>query len=370
MTRVGIFVPSLRGGGAERVTVTISNGLAAAGHRVDLVLVRAEGPYLREVSPSVRMIDLGRSRASACLPGLIRYLRANRPEVILSVTNYANVVAIVARALAGVPTRVVVSEHSTPSNELASGLKSAMLRAVMRLTYPLADGVIAVSRGISEELQRDFGVPLERLHTIHNPIDVAAVRRFANERPQHPWLAPGRPPVLLAAGRLVPEKDYPTLLAAFARLRKERPLRLVILGDGPELQRLTDLAKALGVGDDVDFLGFVGNPWGWMAACSVYVLSSRWEGLPTVLIEAMACGAPIVSTDCRNGPNEILQGGLYGDLVPVGDEVALADSIGRQLSRGQRTDFSDCLQRFEIDTVMDAYARTLQLQPGSERARG
>jgi glycosyltransferase involved in cell wall biosynthesis len=228
----------------------------------------------------------------------------------------------------------------------------------VRLWYGRADAVVAVSKGVADELAALGEVPREKVHVIHNPIDSGRIIRQAEAQPEHPWFQPGQPPVLLAAGRLHPQKDYPTLLRAFASLRKARKLRLAILGEGRERPRLEQLIGDLGIGEDVRLLGFQQNPFAFMARAAVFVLSSAWEGLGNVLIEALACGCPVVSTDCPHGPSEILEKGRYGALVPVGDPQELAHAIVAALERP--ADARAGVERaraFDIQNIAEQYVQ-------------
>lgn len=324
--RLAIFTSRLGGGGAERAMLKLAGGLVDRGCRVDLVLSRAEGEYLAEVSAAVRIVDLGADRVLTSLPSLVRYLRRERPAAMLASLNYVNIVALWARRLAGVQTKLVVNEQNTLSLDAphSSRRRHRMLPRLARRFYPWADGIVAVSRGSADDLARTAHLSRERIEVIHNPIVTPELRELATETLDHPWLRPGEPPVLLAVGRLSPQKDFGTLIRAFALLRRTRVARLVILGEGPERAGLESLVAAMGLDGSVDLPGRVLNPYPYMSRADAFVLSSRWEGLPSVLIEALFCGAPVVATDCPSGPVEILEGGRHGLLVPVGDVDALA----------------------------------------------
>ena len=357
---IAIFIPSLRGGGAERVMVTLANGFAERGHRVDLVLTRAEGPYLPEVCSAVRIVDLNKGRVLASLVPLARYLRRERPHAMLSALNHANIIAILARKVSGAPTRMVVSEHNSLTSLQETRAGRRMLR-LMRRFYPLADGVVAVSRAMAAELHEQLDIPLDRISAIPNPLDIDAIRAQARSVPDHPWLKSDQPPVILAVGRLEPQKDYPTLLEAFARVRKNNDARLVILGEGSLRAELEERIHHLELQDVVDMPGFQPNPFGWMGACSVYVLSSRYEGFPTSLLQAMACGAKIVSTDCPTGPVEILEDGKWGRLVPVGDADALAKEIVAALATPPFSAQEESVYRFSLQRILKSYAAVLSI---------
>lgn len=364
MNRIALFLPSLRGGGAERVMVTLANAIAGRGYPVDLVLAKAEGPYRNDVSSGVRVVDLQAGRVIKGLLPLAHYLRRERPVAMLAAQTHANTVALLARILARVATRVVVSERITISvvNGRAKGLVARLNYVLVPSLYRRADGICTVSRAASADLVSFARLPAAAVKTIYNPFDLGRIERLATEGVDDPWLRPGQPPVLLAIGRLAEQKDFSTLIRAFARLRSQRPLRLLVLGEGELRPMLEALLAQCGLtADDVRMPGFVSNPYAYLARCSVFVLSSRFEGLPGVLIEALACGAPVVSTDCPSGPDEILEGGRWGSLVPVGDVDALAGAIAATLDtpRNQLPDVRQRAQDFEQERAVDAYLKLL-----------
>lgn len=330
---LAIFLPSLVGGGAERMMLNLARGMAEAGMAPDLVVANAEGPYRSLVPPGCRLIDLGSLRVLGALPGLVRYLRRRRPEALLAAMDHANMVALLARVLARVPTRICVSVRSNLSQEALHSplVLGRLMPRLARIFYPRAEAVIAVSQGVADDLSALLGEGRARILVIPNPVVTPELEMLAAESPDHPWLQAGGPPVILAAGRLVQQKDYPTLIRAFAALGVERGLRLLILGEGPDRAALEALIRELGLAGRVELTGFCENPFAYMARARLFVLSSAWEGLPGVLIQAMACGTPVVSTDCPSGPHEILVDGRYGPLVPVGSVEALAEAMARTL---------------------------------------
>lgn len=361
---IAIYLPSLRGGGAERAMATLANGFADRGLKVDLVLVRAEGPYLSEVSPGVCIVDLQSNRVLTSLPGLVRYLRRERPQAMLSALNHANVIAVVARMLAGVPVRLVVSERNNVSlsGSSSKNLRSRVVLHMMRWAYRKTDGVTAVSGGVADDLANAINLPRDRISVIFNPVVTPELIEKSRMPLKHPWLGEGKPPVILGVGRLTPQKDFVTLIRAFAQVRTVRNCRLVILGEGELRAELEQLVASLGVQDNVQLPGFADNPFAWMSRVRLFVLSSRWEGLPNVLIQAMACGAAVVSTDCPSGPDEILEGGKWGRLVPVGDEEALAEAMVTLLEMPENQ-LSDVRQRaggFRPELAVDAYLKILR----------
>jgi glycosyltransferase involved in cell wall biosynthesis len=327
---VAFFVPSLRGGGAEKVTVTLANAFARKGLKVDLLLAQAEGPYLKDALPDVRVVDFKVTRVLKSIPKLVRYLSTEKPDCLLSALNHANLAAIIARLFASFSCRLVVAEHTTPSRSRDANMRGRLVKSLIGFVYRLADGVVAVSQGVKDDLCR-LGVPSSKVAVVYNPIVSAELYDKARQDCPHPWLDSDLL-VVLAVGRLEPAKDFATLIRAFSLLRGTNA-RLIILGEGSLRSELSALVGSLGLSESVDMPGFTDNPYAYMSRAAVFAMSSRWEGLPTVLIEALACGAPVVCTDCPSGPSEILEGGKWGALVPCGDLEALASALEQKLSR-------------------------------------
>lgn len=355
--RFAVFSPDMAGGGAERAALQLAGGLAGRGHPTDLVLASANGPRMTEIPTSVNVVDLDARRVLTGIPPLISYLRDVKPDAMVSILDHSNVAALWARRLAGHPTRLVVVEQNNLSTAAANAksLQDRLMPRVINLFYPWADAVVAVSAGVLEDLRHHATrVEPDRLRVIYNPIVSEGIAENAAEPVDHPWFQ-GEDQVFVAAGRYRPQKDFPTLLRAFAILRSKRRARLVILGDGPDRTELESLVGELGVGDDVDLHGYTDNPYAFFSKATAFVLSSRWEGLPTVLIEALSCGAPVVSTDCPNGPKEILAGGRYGHLLPVGDVEALARGLEMALDGDIPNPPMESWTPYTLDAVVDDY---------------
>jgi glycosyltransferase involved in cell wall biosynthesis len=359
--RVAIFTASMDGGGAERAMLKLAGGIADQGYDVDLVLSRAEGHYLDEVPDSVRIVDLHARRVLSSIPGLVRYLRRERPNAMLTSMNYVNIVGIWARTLARVDTRLIVNEQNALSLEAAHSprRRHRLMPRLIKRFYPWADGVTSVARGTADDLVSTAGVSPNLIEVVHNPIVTTELRELVAAPLDHPWFAPGEVPVVLGVGRLAPQKDFGTLIRAFARVIVRRPCRLMILGDGPERSSLEALVDERGLTGSVDLPGWVSNPYPYMAHAGVFVLSSRWEGLPSVLIEALFCEVPVVATDCLSGPREILEGGRYGALVPVGDEEALAAAIETALAGELSPPPAESWEPYEQETVVRRYLQVL-----------
>jgi glycosyltransferase involved in cell wall biosynthesis len=359
--RLALFYGFFGGGGVERCLINLAQGFLDRGLRVDVVLGQAGGPHLAKLPAAVRLIDLNASRQLARLPKLARYLRHERPSALLAAGHFTNEIAVCARALAQCRTRVIVAEHNTLSRaarpEAAHKQRLRLLSS--RLCYPWADGIVAVSRGVACDLASIIGCALERIRVIYNPVVTQELLAKAHADLHHAWFRPGAPPVILGIGKLEAQKDFPTLIRAFAQVRAQRTARLMILGWGPDRPQLEALIKDLRLAPDVELAGHVANPYAYMSRAAILALSSAWEGLPTVLIEALAVGLPVVSTNCPSGPAEILGNGHRDLLTPVHDHGALAAAILRVLSGCTRPVAPQRLDAFRADTVVEQYLEVM-----------
>jgi glycosyltransferase involved in cell wall biosynthesis len=359
--RLAVFLPGLYGGGAERTMLSLAGGFAERGHDVDLILAKTEGPYVDQIPDNVRLVELHAARTLTSLPGLVRYLRRERPVAMVSALSRASLIAARARKWTGLPSFLAVCEQNTVSVSAreATAWRKRFVPQLARAFYPWASAVVGVSQGVVDDLVENVRLPRELVKVVYNPGVTDDLQRRSQEAPDHPWFQGDRPPVLLAVGALIPQKDYPNLLHAMVRVRASTPARLVILGEGRDRPMLEALISELGLGDAVALPGFVKNPYAYMSAADVFVMSSGWEGLPTVLVEALCCGARIVSTDCPSGPREILRAGEYGRLVAVGQPDQLAEAILETLGSEVRRPPPESWQPYTLDAVVDDYLALL-----------
>ncbi|MBI5526060.1 MAG: glycosyltransferase [Deltaproteobacteria bacterium] len=359
--RVALFIPNLEGGGAERVTVNLANGFASRGMSCDVVAASANGVLADELCRSVRVIDLGASRVVRSVIPLARYLHRERPRVLISALDYANACALVAAKLSFAGTKVVVAVHISRSmaSANASGFKDWVLRAMIRHGYPLAEGIVAVSAGAADDLAVHAGIDRRRIAVIYNPIVGGALWEKAAESVSDPFVGEGVP-LVLGMGRLARQKDFPNLVSAFSTLRRKRVAKLLILGEGEERKAIEALIARLGLGSEVGLPGYVKNPYPYLKKAAVFALSSAWEALPTVLIEALALGTPIVSTDCPCGPREILGSGAWGRLVPPGNAAKLAEALEAAIEQPPRPAPKAAWERFEICRGVKTYVDLLE----------
>ncbi|MEM9440965.1 MAG: glycosyltransferase [Pseudomonadota bacterium] len=386
---LSFLIPTGAGGGAQRVMVTLANEIARRGRRVDLVVGRAQGPFLQSIGDHVRLVTLEKSnpmrgrwaawRADPAgtaalvrpfllplstsdmvsrLPALTRYLRQNRPDVMMSAKVHTNLVALLARRAAAVSTRIVVSERGDYGDKVKNSRRWRWRHVppLMRRLYADADAIISVSQDLAERLPGYTGLAPDRIQVLHNPVVSSSLHRQADEPIDHDWFASGEPPVILAVGRLEPRKGFQDLIAAVGKIVEKRPIRLMIFGEGklrPALERQT---ADLGLSNVVAMPGWCPNPFAYMARAALFVLPSHYEGLPGVLIQALACGCPVVATDCPTGPREILDGGRFGELTPVGDVDAMADAIIAAIAAPHPKAMLQARgNEFSVDRAVDRY---------------
>jgi glycosyltransferase involved in cell wall biosynthesis len=404
--KVAIYLRSMESArGAEQAAAALAGGLARRGHDVTFLVEERAGFLLDDLAagePPVRVVDLHDAPVSALAdrvlrlrallralvaPGALRragtawvaptfrlvwgdepplaairgFVERERPDAFVAQLNYPNLVALLAKPYCRVPTRFVVTVQNHLSTA-AANTKSRWVRAVPLLVkrfFGEADAIVAASRGVAEDIASLAGARAP-ISVIHNPGFRPEIEALAAPPAGDPWLdAPG-PPVVLAVGKLKPQKDFPTLLRAFRALREKRPARLVILGEGDGLESLEALARELGVAEDVRFAGFVRNPYPHYARASVFALSSIFEGFANVVSEALACGCPVVATDCPSGPAEILDGGRFGRLVPVRDADALATALAETLDAPPpRERLRERARAFSLDAVLDQWEALL-----------
>ena len=362
---LAVFVAELAHGGVGKMRVHLINEFARRGLRIDLLLARTNSPYLDKVNPAIRIVKTGTSHALFGVPRLARYLATEKPRAMLTQRVRVNVLALRAKNLVRSNTEIFVTANTNITRQLesATAQKRAKQYALLRQYYPQNSGIIAVSRGVGDDLAQILDWPPAQIKTAPNPVITPELYRLAAEPVEHPWFSDNGAPIILGVGRLEPQKDFPTLLRAFALLRRQRPCRLLILGEGKLRPELTALAQQLGIADDLQMPGFATNPYPCMARANLFVLSSLWEGSPNGLTEALALGTPLVATDCPNGPNEILEQGKYGPLVPMGDVTALADAMQKTLDNPpDRTILREAAQRrYTVEQSATAYLEAMGL---------
>lgn len=361
---VAIFLPSLGEGGIERVYLNLARAFVRAGFRVDLIVAQRCGARQSEVPSGVRVVDLDAHRRGTLwlVPGFLRYLRGTCPRAVLACSGL-NLLAVWTKLYLSSRPVVVITVHNTLSVQFANlgHRHRAILPPVLATFYPRADAIVAVSNGVAEDLCRFLGLDRARIEVLHNPVVTEDLFARMEEPLEHCWFREVEPPVVLGVGSLIPRKDFATLLRAFALVRRQCRARLVILGEGDEREHLERLVRELGLEADVQLPGFVNNPYPYFRLASLFVLSSRWEGLPTNVIEALACACPVVATDCP-GAREILEDGRHGRLVPVGDVEAMAQAMLETLDEPPtRERLQQRAMEFHVDRIVARYRDVLCL---------
>jgi glycosyltransferase involved in cell wall biosynthesis len=362
--RIAIFLATSGHSGVDRIMQHLIPEIARRGYRVDLLQVRGHGPHLDGLPSHVTCIDLGHHHTYSCLPALVRYLRQQRPVLLLSDKDRVNRTALLARWLSRTGTPLIFRLGITVSINLASrgGFERWLQRTSIGRLYRFAQRVLVPSQGVADDLSRYTGLSPEKIRVVPSPGIPDDLFNRILPRPDHPWFREREMPLILSAGELGTRKDFATLLRAFALLRARRPCRLVIIGRGKQREQLLELADTLGIRKDVDLPGFVENPYPYMAHADLFAFTSRWEGLGLVLVEALALGTPVVSTDCPSGPSEILQRGRFGPLVPVGDAEALARAMETTLDDTRPRDFLQQAARpYTVSAATDAYLGAMEL---------
>lgn len=362
--------PGTNRGGSAISIARLANHFVRHGIAVHLLrLPETPGEPLPEpLADAVTVHPFTYQRRGTMVAELWRLTRQIRPAAMLAFDTRAGVLATTAARLPGAGVPAWFTPRNSLSGQMAgwSEVRIAKRRRLLNRAYRHSAGVIAISAGQAADFRDIAGVPAEenRIHVIHNSVITPHTRKLAAAPLDDPWLPrqPGSPPVILSAGRLAPQKDYPTLLEAFAILRRQRPARLLILGEGPDRAALETQARALGITADLRLPGFVSNPFAYMTHADLFALSSRWEGFGNVLAEALALGAPVVATDCPSGPAEILDGGRYGPLVPPGDAPALAAAMARTLEDPlPRETLRAAGSRYDIDILGQRYLQVMGL---------
>lgn len=354
MKKVSFFLPSLNGGGAERVTVNLINNLVELNVDVHLVLIKKQGVFLQDVSEKVKIIDLSSKRAAFSIFPLVNYLNNENPDYLISSLNYLNVIALLAKKFSKVKTKFYITEHSTISQRLKN-LKGTgkLVPMLMRNLYNGADRIICVSKGIQDDLISTLKLNNPNICVIYNPIDFKKIEQLKTERIEHPFFC-DEIPVIIGVGRLIPEKNFELLINAFLEVRKYRICKLIILGSGPLEEKLKDIIQNCDYPNEIALVGFQKNPYAWMNQSEIFVLSSLTEGLPTVLIEAMSVGCKVISTDCPSGPKEIILSSQTGVLVPNNNLKILVNEILNALD-SKEIETKPNLKIFEKNIILSKY---------------
>ncbi|OYR44599.1 glycosyltransferase [Halorubrum sp. Ea8] len=364
---LSFFIPRLGQGGAEQVAINLVNGLSARGYNVELLVTQTDGGLHSQLSSDVNVVTLPPSKSPVLgvamnFPALVDYLRRKEPALLLSHLSRANVISIAACRLIDADTVVAATHHDAFGTGTENGLKDRALKRLVPLLYPSADRIIAVSEGVADSIVERTKVKRDNVSVLHNPIEIDAIREQARRDVEDEWITDDDLDVVLYVGRHTEQKDLKTWLRAFERVQAQNPdTRAIIAGKGPKREEIQSYSERLGLADVVSIPGYVENAYGYMHEADVFLLSSRYEGLPSVLIEALACGCPVVATDCPSGPKEILDDGKYGCLRPVGDANGLAEAVLETLNQSTpRDELMSRADGFATGAVLDRYEQFLE----------
>ena len=361
---ISLYVQTLQGGGAEKMVVLVANALAERGYKVDLVVANMNGPYVNLVSKKVVTIELGTRGTAYSALALWKYLRKAKPPVLFSTMTNANITALLARIFFKHELWLVISERSITSNKILgkASLKKFLTGFLMKKLYPNADSIVAISKGVENDLIENFNIPAAKIRVIYNMIEETTIEGHSSELYKQIFCEEKNSPLFIAVGRLVDVKNYPLLIEAFAKIRIRCKCKLLILGDGPEKEKIEELVNKAGLSDDVVLLGFVDNPRQYMQIADVLVLTSKWEGFGNVIIEAMSVGIQVVATNCESGPGEILENGKWGRLVPLDDSEALALAMESSMKDKNPPAVKDRARMFSHEVIIEDYIEELRLE--------
>ena len=369
---LAFYLPNMSGGGVERMRITLAESFIQRGIDVTFVLNKAEGELIASLPRGAKVVSLDANRTLAALPKLVSFLRKERPDILMSSLGHNNIIALWARRIARVPTALIVCQHNALRNEATAmaGWQYRILPLMYRLFGGWADAILAVSKGVADDMATLARIPRDRISVIYNPVVFPGFSQRADQPVSHPWLDDAAVPVFVGVGRLVAQKDFETLIRAFALAADRTDARLIILGDGPLRDELKVLARTLGIEQRIDFCGYVLNPLPYLRRASAMIMSSRYEGFGNVLVEALACGTPVISTDCPYGPSEILADGKFGPLVPVGDVAKLADAMAGILANRLPSEALRArAHEFSVGRVVDQYVELFSTALSTRSAR-
>lgn len=357
MKKITILLPFFLDGGVERVMLNLSNGFIENGFSVDFVFIsNSKGPLVKEISKECRIFELNKKGTISALLPFLRYIKKEKPDVILAALTPANLLSIFAKIICFKKIKVFIEIQIAVRTHISTSfLKSKFRPFIYKIFFRFADKVVAASKGIEEDLKY-FGVKSSKIVVIYNPVSSTYTDKMGNEKNEHPWFSNKEIPVILAVGRLHKQKDFPVLLEAFSKVLVKKEARLIILGEGEERKNLEEIIIKLNIKEKVDLFGFTNNPYSFMKNAPLFVLSSGWEGFGNVVAEALSFGTPVVSTNCPWGPSEILENGKYGRLVPVGDSGALANAIIESLINKHSPELElEGAKRFKTEVVLAQY---------------
>jgi glycosyltransferase involved in cell wall biosynthesis len=357
MKRITIFFQSFHSGGVEQILINLANELSKK-NKVTALAMSSEGPLMNDLNDSIQIVNLNKRKASKAIGSLVKYINENNPDIILSAKHFMNISVLIANLLTGKKTNVISTVHG----QLGNSKRDELMKYFIRVLYPLSDEIICVSHGVASEI-KELIPPRnkEKVNVIYNPVIDRKFIERTKEAVKDSICKSSKEKWIVSIGRLSKEKNIDMLIQAFSKLLEKRHCKLLIIGEGPEKEKLSSLVFKLGLEKEVIFKGYQKNPFTFLNKADVFALSSDREGLPTVLIEALYFNVPIVSTDCKSGPREILKDGKYGTLVPVNDIDKMATALEKKLKGSQSNPFNaDLLRPYTLEEVMVKYNELIE----------
>ncbi|MFD2035448.1 glycosyltransferase [Belliella marina] len=356
--KILLFYINLNQGGVQRMMVNVANYFDQNGHEVSFYLAKKQGQYIENLNPGIKLYSADTDNRLKLLRKFSRFLKLNPHDTIFTAVPHFNLIAIMCKMISGSKVKLIISERSNTFQEFQKspwGFYKISFFLIPFL-YRFANEIVAVSKGVADDLAKAAMIPRSRITVVYNPAFNETMLTKKSEQVDHPWIkSPRSEKLLIAVGRLTPQKDFGTLITSMTHI-DDSEVKLIIVGEGDELPKLQKLVASLGLGHRVDFAGFQLNPVAWIAKCDVFVLSSLWEGFGNILVEALATGTTIVSTNCESGPSEILDMERYGYLTPVGNPKSMAKTIQKALAK--RLDESTQIARakdFDVNHILKNY---------------
>lgn len=355
------FVPSLEGG-IGRITTLLALGMQAEGKKVEVWSASKASGYAFELQQKVKVRYIGKGSVRSSIFSLSRALKKYSPTSLISASFHANCVAIFVSIFTKTKTNFAIADHPSLDSALKefSLIKRIMWMFLIFILYRFADKHIAVSKGVANAMSKFGRIKMSNISILPNPVITDKIFTDASVKINHPFFQNNKP-VFLYVGRLSYEKDVSNLLYSFKKVQESIASHLIIIGDGPDRKDLEQIAKKINISDKISFLGHQDNPYPYFLQSDLLVLSSTREGLPTVLIEALALGLKVVSTDCPSGPSEILDNGTYGTLVKLGDSNAFAESIVSTLNSSTPKVPKSELEKYTVKSAVLNYIKTLNI---------
>lgn len=354
--KIVFILPNFRAAGVERVVITLANEMCRLGYSVSLLIFKNNGDLANDICKEIEVIELHINRSSFAIFKLINFFRKNQ-VCFISSYSYLSILSIIANIITFKKSQIFVCEHTTLTqmNKAKSNYKNKIVNFLMRMFYPLADGIIAVSSGVADDLSKAIDIPRKKIKVLYNPLDINFISKMSQNSPSHRWLLNKKQPLILGIGRLDIAKNFTLLINAFSKITDQTDANLLILGEGDLRLELEQEIKKLQLSERCELMGYISNPYCYLKNADIFVLSSNVEGFSLVIVESLACNTPVISTDCPSGPNEILEDGKWGTLVPMNDVEILSVAMLEALRSPNTKNLQERAKEFDVKIVTQRY---------------